>query len=292
MPVVAGVAGTGTQGGSVQSGQGVSQVAVDILRQALANQLKVPSADVERLHSVLWSRPYNANAVPMDLALEVIRQRQLRDTFELSDVVSFAFYHWAKDQRIVAFYRDALATRGEAAVADLATNSTGPWDASFIEPVTRVAETGSDYIAVSRAMELLDRRYQSWVADPSIATRLGQAVLKRRATHEAEDWMYQWFELAAKTHDLSLIAAVRPYLDNGRIDTFTSMSANMPSGVTPMRYSELAANTICVLLGERIMFDPWKRAKAPKGGPYPEWREWDVKIAALKERLRRLIVSS
>ena len=100
--------------------------------------------------------------------------------------------------------------------------------------------------------------------------------------------MYQWFDLAAKTHDRSLITILRPYLADTRLDDYTSMSANMPIGTTPMRYSDLAANAICLLVGEPILFDPWKRAKAPKGGPYPEWIEWDRKIAELRTRLDRI----
>jgi hypothetical protein len=85
-----------------------------------------------------------------------------------------------------------------------------------------------------------------------------------------------------------MIEFLRPYLADKTIDPFTSQSSSMPSGVTPMRYSELAANGIFRLLGEPVMVETWKRAQAPKGGPYPEWTEWDKKIAALQQRLATL----
>jgi len=50
----------------------------------------------------------------------------------------------------------------------------------------------------------------------------------------------------------------------------------------------LAADAAVELLGEPIMFSPWERATPPCGGPYPEWIEWDRKIAALQERLDAL----
>ena len=46
--------------------------------------------------------------------------------------------------------------------------------------------------------------------------------------------------------------------------------------------------SICRLLGEPILFDPWKRGKAPRGGPFPEWIEWDRKIAELRTQLDRM----
>jgi hypothetical protein len=263
--------------------------AVALLHRAIANDLKLPLADVERLRVLLLSKPANPNAVPLDLALGVLKLRQMRDTFELHDVVSFVFLHWAKDPRVIAFYRDALAVRGPAAVDDLSSSSVEPWDASFIEMVTRVAEGSvrSSYDLL-RPIGLMDRHYDSWAQDASIARRLGQVVRKAQAASETDQSMYQWFQLAGQTHDRSLIAVLRPYLADSRLERYTSWSANMPGGVTPMRYSELAANAICRLIGEPMLFDPWKRAKAPKDGPYPEWREWDRKIAELRTRLDRM----
>jgi hypothetical protein len=262
--------------------------AIALLHRAIANDLNLPVADTERLRVLLLrSKPANPNAVPLDLALEVLKLRQTRDSFQLDEVKTFVFQHYRQDSRVIAFYRDALATRGQTAVADLWGVDYEPWDQSFIEPVIAVAQAPRDYIALSRSIDLLDRRHESWAADPSVAKRLGEAVVKSLSASETGERMYQWFDLAGKTHDRSVITILRPYLGDTRLDDYTSMSANMPLGVTPMRYSELAANAICRLIGEPILFDPRKRAKAPKGGPYPEWIEWDAKVAALRARLDR-----
>jgi hypothetical protein len=93
----------------------------------------------------------------------------------------------------------------------------------------------------------------------------------------------EFADLLAMTHDPAMIWFLRAFLNDSTIDPFTTYSSNMPSGVTPMRYKELAANAISRLLGEPEMFDPWKRQKT--GGPYPEWGEWDKQIALLQQRL-------
>ena len=134
--------------------------AVALLHRAIANDLRLPLADVERLRVLLLSKPANPNAVPLDLALQVLKLRQMRDTFELDELKTFVFQHYRQDARVVAFYRDALTTRGVAAVADLHGVDYEPWDVSFIEPVIRVAETASGYLPLSRAIDMMDRRYK------------------------------------------------------------------------------------------------------------------------------------
>jgi hypothetical protein len=133
----------------------------------------------------------------------------------------------------------------------------------------------------------MDLRHAAWSSDTSIAPRLGRAVL-RFAPESVTNGMYVWTEMLGDTHDRTIIPRRIPVLSDSRLDQFTAISSNMPYGTTPMRYSELAANAICRLLGEPIMFNPWQRARAPAGGPYPEWVEWDAKLADLRARLARL----
>jgi hypothetical protein len=126
-----------------------------------------------------------------------------------------------------------------------------------------------------------------WHDDPAISPRLSAAVLRFLPAPDPGD-MYAWSDMLPLTHDPTLIKVLWPYLVDGTLDSFTSTSSNMPFGVTPMRYSELAANAICRLLGDPIMFSPYNRSKAPSGGPYSEWAEWDKQLAALRERLDAL----
>jgi hypothetical protein len=132
----------------------------------------------------------------------------------------------------------------------------------------------------------MDRHFDTWSRDESVARRLSQAVRRFQPT-SVTNGMYVWIDWVAQTHDRDMIAVLRPFLDDTTIDGYTSHSSNMPFGATPMRYSELAANAICRLLGEPILFDPWKRTRAVplSGGRYAEWTEWDRKIAALKLRI-------
>lgn len=63
-----------------------------------------------------------------------------------------------------------------------------------------------------------------------------------------------------------------------------SSGSGARQGWPALHSSELAAIAFCRLLGEPMIFDPWHRTSAPRGGPYPEW-EWDTKIAELQPRL-------
>src|SRR5262245_46868351 len=109
-----------------------------------------------------------------------------------------------------------------------------------------------------RALAYLDRTYPKWGDNRAIAPRLSVAVLREFPSPYPDD-MYTWSDMLALTHDPSPVKVLRPYLLDGNLDTFTSVSSSMPYGA-PMRYSEIAASAICRLLGEPIMFDPWKRS--------------------------------
>ena len=263
------------------------QEAVNLLQRSLSSRLSVP--EQERLQTLLRRRE-TASGVPLQLVLAVVEQRQLAHSFEMSEVVGLVNVYWREEPAVIAFYRDALVSRGPDALADLAVFSGTPWDSSFIEPLIDLIDAASGNrfsfesgTVLTRGVSLMDRHYASWSSNPSIAPRLSKAVAQSKA--DLPNYMYNWFNMVAQTHDLGMISVLRPFLTDKTIDSFTSLSSNMPSGVTPMRNCELAANAIVRLLGEPIMFSPWQRAKAPPGGPYPEWREWDDKIAALQQRL-------
>ncbi|MEO7890025.1 MAG: hypothetical protein ABIW19_08495 [Vicinamibacterales bacterium] len=225
-----------------------------------------------------------------------MNRRQLTGSFEVGDVVGLLFERWQQEPRIPAFFRDALRDRGPAAIADLGVRVGVPWDASLLEPILNLIERTStkrgprpwdDEVTINRGLAYLDRNYMKWRDTGPVAPRLSAAVRRFSPTPKPGD-MYGWADMIALTHDSAMIPMLRGYLTDSSVDRFTSVSSNMPSGVTPMRYSELAANAICRLLGEPIMFSPWQRAAAPSGGPYPEWAEWDQKIAVLQQRLDTL----
>jgi hypothetical protein len=232
-------------------------------------------------------------SLPIDDALAANRRRQQREqSWELSELRGVLFDRWQTDPKVVAFYQEALRERGPAAIDDLSERGDPPWDNSLLDPIVSLLERISrepssrpweQQATMNRALEYLDRTRTRRQDDPAIASRLGAAVL-RVMPAPGPVHMSTWTSMLAMTRDRALIKVLRPYLSDSTV--VTSQSSNdIWSGVTPMRYSELAANAICVLLGEPVMFTPWTAAKAPRGGPYPEWAEWDKQIAALQKRL-------
>jgi hypothetical protein len=264
-----------------------------LLRRAFDPANPLSLAQGVKLRVLLGMSEIRASLV-IDDVMAANRRRQLSGrSFELSELVGVMFERWQTEPKVVGFFEEALRERGPEAIADLSAGASPPWDASLLEPIVSLVERISrerspksweQKTAIGNALAYLDRMYTKWRDNPAIAPRLSAAVLRSWPAPEPSG-MYAWSDMLALTHDPTLIKVLRPYLDDGTLDTFTSQSSNMPYGVTPMRYSELAANAICRLLGEPIMFSPHKRSKAPAGGPYPEWAEWDKQLAALRRRL-------
>lgn len=274
----------------VLSAQSVSTDQQELLAlvKRMADPNELSARETERMRALL-SKPDVSQAVGLDLALAAIKTHLVRGDFQ-SEIVGLVFRRWQTDPRVIAFYRDALATHGPAAIGDLTLFATTPFDTSLIEPVIAliggVAPEMRNSVVVGRGLRYMDSHVDAWSRDESVARRLSQVVRRFQPTSVANG-MYVWTDWVAQTHDREMIAVLRPLLDDQTIDDFSSRSSNMPSGVTPMRYSELAANAICRLLGEAILFDPWTRVRAVtlSDGRYAEWTEWDRKIAALKQRI-------
>jgi len=264
--------------------------AVALLAKAIPSASALSTAEEAKLRLLLTTEE-TSRIVTLDQALAALKQRQLERSFRLSEVMALVYSRWRTDPAVIAFYREALQSRGPEAISELAAVSV--WDNSFVEQIVELVEkrarspVNSD--VVSRGVEVLARNYPSWSGDPLIPPRLSKAVLEAHSALDNQSGtvgaFYNFVNLLVLTHNRAMIDYLRPYLNDKTIDRYTSLSANMPAGVTPMRYSELAANGISRLLGEPDMFDPWKRAKAPQNGPYPEWAEWDKQIAALQQRL-------
>lgn len=241
------------------------------------------------------------DTLTLDQALAAVRQSQVAgEGFKRNALVALVFTRWPKDPMVIAFYQDALATRGREALEDLATFSDSPWDDSYAELVTALIEKDAFSDILLRGVELLDRRYSSWARNPAIGPRLTKAIV-RVGPKRLVNGSYNYLRLLGLTHDRGAITVLEPFLDDQTIEGFTTFSSNMPYGVTPMRYSDLAANAIARLLGEPQLVDSHKRAAMPAEsrnqltpvkpippGPYPEWSEWNRKIVALKERLKTI----
>ena len=266
--------------------------AASFVRRAFDPSNPLSLADGVKLRALLGMSEVRAS-LPIDDVLAANRRRQQSEwDFEYSEMRGILFERFQTDRKVVAFYQEALRERGPAAIRDLSDRGSPPWDDSLLEPIVSLLERISRdpsprpwelQSTMIRALEYLDRTRSRRPDDPAIASRLSAAVLRFMPAPDPVG-MSTWTSMLVMTRDHDLIKVLRPYLSDGTVVT-SEGSMILFSGVTPMRYSELAANAICLLLGEPLMVVPWERAKAPSGGPYPEWAEWDKRLAALRKRL-------
>jgi hypothetical protein len=276
------------------------QQRVDALLSRVGSGNPLQSAELDELRSLL-ADPEASKAITLDQVLATFQRAQANDAVAQISGIGLHWQlskRWPNDPKIVAFYHEALTVRGPAAIQDLWGTAGTPWDASFIEPVIRTMEdsvrkipasgrgANGIWLVVDRGLGLLDRHYESWRNDASIPPRLSNVA--RQVIPIEVNGFYNTTRHLAETRDRAMIAVLRQSLTDKTIDRFTSASSNMPLGVTPMRNCDLAANAILRLLGEPEMVSPFRRAQAPRGGPFPEWDEWDKKIAALQQRLDQL----
>jgi hypothetical protein len=277
----------------------LQQQAVSFLKRLLAGEpyFLFSLRDYNRRRTLI-STPEIAEAITLDLALDVLKLTQLEGGSDHEIVHWVLLPRWRNDPRTIEFYRQALAARGPQTIPDLDLHRF--WDESFLEPVIRLieatahrkGEAGENHreapeITLRRALSVMERHHASWQGDPTVAPRLSRAVLTFEPVPPPGE-MSRWTKLLALTRDRRMMQVLRPYLTNKTHDRSAVTSSNMSGGVIPMRFSELAANAICRLLGEPIMFP--ERQWAPVGeGPYPEWDEWDKKIAELQRRLDTIV---
>jgi hypothetical protein len=242
---------------------------------------------------VLLKTEETARAVTREQALGALLRRQLYGENSLTDdrLLALVFNRWRTDLAVIEFYREALEVRGPQALSDLARFGVTLWDDSFVEPVVRLVEAAAltlvNDMTLVHGIEFLHRNYASWSSKTWAPPRLSRALIEIHSAMKGQSGspgtFYRFADLLAKTHDRGMIGVLRPYLTDKTIDPFTSQSSTTLRGFTPMRYSELAANAIARLLGEPDVVE--NRARAPDHGPYPEWSEWDQRIAAFQQRL-------
>jgi hypothetical protein len=87
--------------------------------------------------------PEIAKTVTCELALAAVKQRQLDDSlpgFQYNALMDLVNQRWPHDAAVIAFYREAMATRGEVAIFDLFSPLPGIWDDSLLEPVIHMME--------------------------------------------------------------------------------------------------------------------------------------------------------
>jgi len=272
--------------------QTLQKQAEDLLAKAMISATALSASELSVFRTMLMTEE-TSRTITRDKALAALKQRQIEGTSRFEEVMALVYSKWNTDPVVVAFYLDALRTRGPEALSDLTRFSVTAWDNSFLEPVVHLIEDSASTplksMTLVNGVRFLNANYPKWSKDLSVPPRLSRAVREIHFAMENQSGspgaFYNFMDLLVMTHDRAMIWYLRPYLHDRTIDPFTSRSSSMPSGVTPMRYSELAANAISRLLGEPEIFNSWQRAKVSSPGPYPEWAEWDRKIAVFQQRL-------
>jgi len=119
--------------------------------------------------------PEVAKMVTREQVLAAVKQRQLDDSlpgFQYNALMDLVNQRWPHDAAVIAFYREALATRGEVAIFDLLSPSPGIWDDSLLEPVIHMMEKNAStaalvykddapkqvsWVVIDNALAVLDR---------------------------------------------------------------------------------------------------------------------------------------
>ena len=124
----------------------------------------------ERLVKLLRD-PEIASVVTREQVLAAIKQRQMDDSwpgFQYNALMDLVNRRWPHDPIMIAFYHEALATRGEAAIMDLFSPLPGIWDDSLLEPVVQVIEKNAP--AATLVYKEATPKQVSWIViDNSLA---------------------------------------------------------------------------------------------------------------------------
>jgi hypothetical protein len=265
----------------------------------------------------LLRRPDISQAVTREQVLAAVKQRQLDDSlpgFQYNALIDLVNQRWPHDPAVIAFYYEALATRGEVAIFDLFSPLPGIWDDSLLEPVIRMMEknastaalvyradapTSVSWVVIDNALAVLDRHYSVWSTNASIPPRLSAVVLTmfpsltNASLSDPRPGTQMWcnaVRMLSESHDRKMFAVLRPFLKNKGLAGVGGYW--MVEGNPPLRACDQAAIAIKRLLGEKDFVDqPIGMSGMPDRNvrdSYPKWNEWDQKIAELQKQLDAL----
>jgi hypothetical protein len=241
--------------------------------------------------------PKVADTMPLVLALAAVKQRELEGSLpgcqQYDALMDILNRRWPHDPVVIAFCREALATRGNEAIFELWSPLPGIWDDSLLEPVVRLIEKTASWIVIDDALRVLDRHYSVWATNASIPPRLSKAALRlfpsltniARPSPKAGDQMWcNAVGMLAKTHDPAMIEVLRPFLKNKVVAGDGLLSIDR----TPLRACDEAAIAISSLLGDTRFAEDgmiYSGGAMKTQDNYPKWKGWDRKIGELQKRL-------
>ena len=177
--------------------------------------------------------------------------------------------HHPKDPKVVGFYLAALGAADWAAAEDLLRlpvprkprtadqirPAPGIWDDRFVEPLVRMNEQAADHYPKHRyVLTVLNRMYDRWKHDGSVAPRLSAALYKHFPGLKADpgrldEWgVRSWASqanLLGLTRDPAALALLQPWLEvKVAIDR-----GSLPRDMIARRACDVAHNAIRDLLG-------------------------------------------
>jgi hypothetical protein len=157
---------------------------------------------------------------------------------------------------------------------------------------------GDPWIAMDNALGEIDRHYSLWATNTSIPARLSKAVLTifpsltNASMPGPQPGNQMWcnaVNMLAQSHDLAMIAVLRPFLKNKVV---AGDGSYWFEDRTPLRACDKTAIAISQLLGDKN-FAGGGFAMSGAGirnvrDSYRKWDEWDKKIAELQKSLDAL----
>jgi hypothetical protein len=241
------------------------------------------TADFQRAITLLQTTAVAKEINPEDVMGAIDRSKNVPREI----LVRLVDHMWAKDGRVLAYYRQALINGNEAAASDLNHYASHIWANDFVEPLIRLGTDpigdktlpvvsnapplvrlgmGSTEITKHRqVVELLDKHYSVWAGDATIGPRLHRALEEEPASvgpwNNARSGKatlqflcadpVRWgmhVQLLAYTHDPALITELRPYLDNSTLVDDGTMESSGRALST--RMCDFAHDAILHILGE------------------------------------------
>jgi hypothetical protein len=98
--------------------QTLQKQAEDLLAKAMISATALSASELSVFRTLLMTEE-TSRTITRDKALAALKQRQIEGTSRFEEVMALVYSKWNTDPVVVAFYLDALRTRGPEALSDL-----------------------------------------------------------------------------------------------------------------------------------------------------------------------------
>ncbi len=228
-----------------------------------------------------------SGAVARDDLLAALAKRE--GSFDgRSEVAKHLAKHHGKDPGVIEFVRECLKA-GDAGATHYDLGA-GLWDKSFVEPLVSLYESAAD--RHMNLLTVLHAHRADWHQNAGIPARLSKVVRKRMPLLERKvaelkedqlsDWAWGAHELGL-TGDRSVIASLRPALDDRRAFRKAGDFAFLPVPPHPLRVCDCALDAILTLL-DGGPHEAYRKAGGHALGVF-SGKDADAAIAAVRDKM-------